>query len=217
MPDVDVVIPAHNEARTVGAVVRAVLRSPLVASVTVVDDGSRDDTAALAAEAGATVIHLKRRGGKGAALLAGVRATKAPILLFLDADLFRLTPSHVESILKPVLAGKASMNVGVRDYGWLNPLALRLPRVSGQRALRRDVIESIPPGLVRGYGAEIILNAACRYRRLPVGIVGLRGLAVRRKFDKVGLFRAVGQYACMWFEVAQAMHRAHAAHRSGKL
>ncbi len=86
------VIPAHNEAPRVGAVVRGVLeawpheRSPLVV---VVDDGSTDSTAHVAAGAGARVVSHSENCGKGAALLTGFSAAQlmgADVATTLDAD-----------------------------------------------------------------------------------------------------------------------------------
>ena len=81
------VIPALNEAETVGAVVRA-LRAHGVERVVVVDGGSRDGTPERAREAGARVIREERRG-YGRACLAGVRALAEPppeAVVFVDAD-----------------------------------------------------------------------------------------------------------------------------------
>ena len=84
----DVIIPCHDEAESIGAVVRD-CRNALTAvahRVIVVDDGSTDDTAAAAEQAGATVLRLSQNRGKGIALMEGVRATEAPFLMFLDGD-----------------------------------------------------------------------------------------------------------------------------------
>ncbi len=64
------VIPCRNEVATIGPIVRAV--APFVRTVFVVDDGSRDGTARMAAEAGAVVIRHPRNRGKGAALRSGL-------------------------------------------------------------------------------------------------------------------------------------------------
>ncbi|MFN8644260.1 MAG: glycosyltransferase family 2 protein [Candidatus Binatia bacterium] len=84
---VSVVLPAYNEAATIGEVVRGARRAtPNLSEVLVVDDGnSGDDTAAVATAAGATVIRHPRNRGKGEAL-RGCRAATGGILLFLDAD-----------------------------------------------------------------------------------------------------------------------------------
>src|SRR5690348_16916232 len=98
--DVAVVIPARNEAERIRATVAGAAGLPGVDLVIVVDDGSADDTAALAGQAGATVLRHARTRGKAAAMETGadairmLEATDAPPsarharhLLFLDADL----------------------------------------------------------------------------------------------------------------------------------
>jgi glycosyltransferase involved in cell wall biosynthesis len=83
---VSVVIPAYDAGRFVAKAVATALaqtRAPL--EVLVVDDGSRDDTAAVARAAGATVLS-QRNAGPGAARNAGVRAAQGSWIAFLDAD-----------------------------------------------------------------------------------------------------------------------------------
>jgi 4,4'-diaponeurosporenoate glycosyltransferase len=99
-PDlVTVIIPARNEAANIA---RAVASFASQAPVIVVNDGSTDDTARLAAEAGATVIEPPplRTGelGKPNACLAGARAARTPWLLFVDADT-RFLPEFLPSLL----------------------------------------------------------------------------------------------------------------------
>ncbi|WP_374712424.1 glycosyltransferase family 2 protein, partial [Symbiobacterium terraclitae] len=89
---VSVVIPAYNEAETVGDVVAACAKVPEIDEVIVVDDGSTDETAARARAAGAKVIEHGENRGKAAAMKSGYEATTAPVLLFLDADLIGLHP-----------------------------------------------------------------------------------------------------------------------------
>ncbi len=205
---VDAVIPALDEEQTVAAVVRAVRSCPLVRSVIVVDDGSRDKTAAEAEGAGAVVVRRARSGGKGDAVRDGARVSDADVLLLLDADLLRLTDAHIRLLLQPVLDGRTDMNVGLRDYGKLKAFVSRLPLVSGQRALTRAAFERVPAHLLRGYGLEAALNAACRARGLRTTVVHLPGLVVRRKFEKVGPLRSVFAYARMWAQVVAASVRA---------
>ncbi len=85
---VSVVVPCHNEQASIGRVVhdalRALDRRPC--QVLVVDDGSTDDTASVAREAGADVLRLETNRGKGVALIAGAEAAVHPIVVFLDGD-----------------------------------------------------------------------------------------------------------------------------------
>ncbi len=86
--ELTVVIPAFNEEGAIADVVRGILAKlgDLVAEVLVVDDGSRDATARLAAEAGARVISKRRNRGYGAALKTGIRACRTPYFITMDAD-----------------------------------------------------------------------------------------------------------------------------------
>jgi glycosyltransferase involved in cell wall biosynthesis len=84
-----IVIPALNEAASIGEVVAAAQRALPHAIVVVVDDGSTDDTAALASAAGAEVLRLPFNCGIGTAVQAGLRfavARRAALVVRLDAD-----------------------------------------------------------------------------------------------------------------------------------
>ena len=70
---VSFLIPAYNEAATIGEVLERIAALGLDAQVIVVDDGSTDETAAIAEAAGATVIR-QANGGKGAAIRAAIAA-----------------------------------------------------------------------------------------------------------------------------------------------
>jgi len=154
------IIPAWNEASTVGAVVYAALDARLVDEVIVVDNASSDDTGAVAARHGAHVVH-EPVAGKGQALRAGVAAGDADVLVFLDADLVGLRPDHVDDLVAVVLGGEADMACGLFDRGPVaNPIFLEgLPVLTGQRALRRTLFERLLPADVRGYRVEAALNS----------------------------------------------------------
>lgn len=209
------IIPALNEEPTIAAVVRALKSAPSISEVIVVDDGSHDRTAATARAVGADkVISLPTQSGKGNALSQGVAATDAQVLLFCDADFLGFGPEHAESLLKPVLSGRAMMCVGLRDRGSvITALERFLPRIGGERALRREVFESVPPKLLAGFQVELALNASCRARGLPVESVVSRGLSQRRKTQKRGLIRGVIDYFGMVWDLVRAvvvlkLHRA---------
>ena len=201
MPLFDVVVPARNEESTVGDVVRAALGSRGVGRVVVVDDGSSDRTAAVARSAGASVV----QGGaadKGLALDAGVRETTAPVLVFFDADILGALPSHFEALAEPILSGGSWLSLGLLDYGPLrNPLYLRLPPITGLRALRREVFEAIAPERRNGFRIEIMINEVVARRRLPSAIRVLHGLRHRTKVDKTGWRAAFPSYLAMTGEL----------------
>jgi len=142
-PDAPVVavIPVYNEAATVGDVVR---RLPAVACgrpvrTVVVDDGSTDGSAALAAAAGATVVTQPRNLGLGAAVrraLAEAGALDPACVVYLDAD-GEYAPEELELLAAPVLAGRADYVVGSRFAGGAR--RMRVHRSAGNRLLTRWV------------------------------------------------------------------------------
>lgn len=207
MPKVAAIVPALNEGKTIGGVVRVLKSSPLVDEVIVISDGSTDDTVREAREAGADLVHeLPKRAGKGAALAHGLAHTDAPIVFFSDADLTGFTVGHIETIVGPVLEGKLAMNAGLRDRGrFWTTLAKILPLVGGERALRREVFENIPDRLRRGFRAEIAMNAYCRANRLPYGYVVMPGIGIVRKMEKFGVWRGLAEYTKMWAVVGKAI------------
>src|SRR3989338_6070649 len=112
------IVPAFNEAKTIGGVVKTLKSSPLIGEVIVISDGSTDATAEIAREAGADLVHeFPWRHGKGSAMGHGVTHTDSSVLFFADADLSGFTVKHIEDIVKPVLAGTYAQVVGLRDRG----------------------------------------------------------------------------------------------------
>jgi len=118
---VAVLVPAYNEAENVGYVLDRIPAEAcgVATEVLVVDDGSRDGTADVAAEHGAVVArHVINRGG-GAALRTGYRLmveSGAEVVVTLDADGQHL-PSEMERLVKPVLDGEVDVAHGSRVLG----------------------------------------------------------------------------------------------------
>jgi glycosyltransferase involved in cell wall biosynthesis len=114
-----VVVPAFNEARSITSVVNEVRRALPSAFVVVVDDGSTDETARLAAKAGATVVSLPVNLGIGGAVQAGYRyALKHhfEVVLQVDGD-GQHDPSYAERLLEVVADGSADVAIGSRWLG----------------------------------------------------------------------------------------------------
>jgi len=192
MPSVTAIVTAYNEEQTIANVVRVLKASPLLSEVIVVSDGSIDKTASVAQEAGAVVYELKHNIGKGGGMRYGVSKTRADIIVFFDADLLGLTVEHVEQLVHPVLEGKLAMNVGLRDRGyWYRSLGPHLPLISGERAMRREIIENIPERFLQRFMVEVSINYFCRTRKYPYGTTFLSGLSIRHKYQKVGIFRGI--------------------------
>jgi glucosyl-3-phosphoglycerate synthase len=176
---VAVVIPAKNEADTIGAVLEAVKHHrDFVNELVVIDDHSNDDTTTVADHHGAKVIGLHGKGGKGEAMRAGLEATSSEIVVFLDADVLNTTAEFVPRLIQPLLQ-RRDIEL-VKGYyerplhnmptggGRVNELAarpilsllypglgeIRQP-LAGETAGRRSAFESIT--LESTYGVEIAL------------------------------------------------------------
>lgn len=160
--DIVAVIPARNEAPSVGRVVAALVAQG-IGRVVVVDNGSLDATAAVARAGGAEVV-AEPRAGYGRACLAGLRHVAAgpppAAVVFLDADASD-DPSDLPAVVGPVLDGTADLVIG--------------SRVLGQRAGRVEPGALLPQAR---WGNAL----ACALMRLRWGA----------RFTDLGPFRAVG-------------------------
>ena len=218
------VVPAYNEARRITPVLDALTSSPSVERVVVVDDGSTDDTAAVArahpaAAAGKLSVLSQPNGGKGAAMRrGGEEAADADVLLFLDADLIGLTVAHVESLLAPVLSGEAPMALGVFRGGnfWTTLAQILAPNISGQRAIRRELFLSIPNLAEAQYGVELAITGFVLDQGLPFAQVILKDVSHPPKERKLGIYRGALSRARMYRQMFPFLWRRYTRHRNGR-
>jgi len=186
---VSVIIPAYNEQKTIYNLVQALKRSKLFVEIIVVNDGSKDRTGFLAKSAGAKVINLPKNLGKGEAMGMGVKEAKGEVILFFDADLSGVSKKHLQDLIDPVVKGQADMVIGIqpkyKDFYALNEA---IPRISGQRALKREIFESVAPDLLTGFQVEEALNDYCETNNLRVQTIVLDGLEHLQKMFKSNFF-----------------------------
>lgn len=201
------VIPAFNEESRIRPVLEAVKRAKLPQEIIVVNDGSTDLTAGVAAQVeGVRVLSLPKNLGKGAAMVAGVRATNADVIVFIDADLAGLRPNHVDDIVRPVING-CDMCIGVFRRGkfWSDAAQVLAPYISGQRAVRRDLIDQISWLDECRLGAEVTINTVARKRKMRIRRVVLNGVTHAAKERKFGFAKGTAQRAKMYAEIGKAM------------
>ncbi len=196
--DVSVVLPCLNERDAVGACVREALAAGaaegLRVEVVVVDNGCTDGSAAVARGAGARVV-TETTVGYGAALAAGIRSARAPVVVMADAD-STYALDRLGELVRPVLCGSADLVLGSRlgqASGQTMPLLHRLvgtPTLtflvregagvvglsdsqSGFRAFRRDTMLGLglrSTGME--YASEMLIRASqasLRVAEVPLG------------------------------------------------
>lgn len=127
---ISVILPALNEAGSIAQVLAEIPRLPDL-EILLVDGGSSDGTPAIAANAGARVIHQPIRG-YGRACYTGAVEARGEIVAFLDAD-GADDPRQLPALIEPLLAGRAEMVLGSRLAGGLAPGAMPWHQQAGNR------------------------------------------------------------------------------------
>lgn len=188
------IIPALNEAGAIARVVSAVPPG-LVAAIIVVDNGSTDETAAVARAAGAHVVVEPRRGYGYACAAGSAAAADADVLAFLDGD-GSFDPAELPRLLAPLQAGQADLVLGSRTLGgqgraavlpharfgnWLTATLLRylygvrVTDLGPMRAIRRDLLVAFAMReMVYGWPTEMMVKAAQAQARIVEAPVSYR-------------------------------------------
>src|SRR5690554_2488178 len=113
--NISIVLPAKNEAGAIGQTISAIRALYADAEIIVVNDGSTDNTAEVAEQAGAKVVHHPYSKGNGAAIKTGARAATGEIIVFMDAD-GQHDPADIPRLLARLEEGH-DMVVGARQKG----------------------------------------------------------------------------------------------------
>ncbi|MFO7460177.1 MAG: glycosyltransferase family 2 protein, partial [Desulfatiglandales bacterium] len=155
---VSVLIPAYNEAETIGEIVKKIIAIHPNFEIIVVNDGSMDHTGEVAKEAGAIVYSHPYNIGNGAAIKSGIRIASGEILVFMDGD-GQHDPNEISSLLAHF--PDYDMVVGARGKGhqasWLRAFANKIYNrfasyvakfevqdlTSGFRAVKADIATSL--------------------------------------------------------------------------
>lgn len=194
---VTIFLPAYNESRVIGGVLEQLPRTiPGVGpvSVIVVDDGSRDDTAAIASSHGALVARHRINRGVGLATITGIRIAQeigTDILVMMDSD-GQHDPNDLAKVIAPIVEGAADVVVGTRlikskGMPWIRRvgnktmnLCLRLlagvrttDSQSGFRAFNRYALERLRL-TTSGYEIHTEMLMAARRAELRVAEVPIR-------------------------------------------
>ncbi|WP_405979468.1 glucosyl-3-phosphoglycerate synthase [Streptomyces sp. NBC_00158] len=232
---VSVVLPALDEEATVGEIVEIIRRDlieappvPLVDELVVVDSGSSDRTAEVAAKAGARVVHrdsilprIPTLPGKGEVLWRSLLATTGDVVCFVDADLRDFDSAFVSGIVGPLLTDpqvqfvKAMYDRPLGDApgqgGRVTELVARpllnlhwpqlagfVQPLGGEYAVRRSLLERLPFPV--GYGVELGLLVDALH---TVGLDALAQVDVGVRLHRHQDGQALGRMAAAIYRTAQ--------------
>ncbi|MER7047344.1 glucosyl-3-phosphoglycerate synthase [Streptomyces jumonjinensis] len=230
---VSVVLPALNEEATVGDIVAVIRRElmervPLVDELVVMDSGSTDRTAEVAAAAGARVVHrdevlprIPPVPGKGEVLWRSLMVTRGDIVCFIDADLRDFSADFVSGIVGPLLTdpdvhlvkamydrpfqGGPGQGGRVTELVARPLLNLHWPQLAGfvqplggEYAARRSLLERLPFPV--GYGVELGLLVDALH---TVGLDGLAQVDVGSRKHRHQDGQALGRMAAAIYRTAQ--------------
>jgi len=205
------IIPAFNEAETLTVILEVLKQVESIGEIIVVDDGSKDATAAVARQAlqgdprGLVIEHAVNQG-KGQAMRTGREAAQSPYLLFMDADLEGLIPAHVEDLIRPVTSGVADMSIGLFKGGRLTTdfAHWATPWMSGQRCLKAVLFDEVSPEATAGYGVETAITVAAQRGKWRRQKVTLRGVTHPSSEFHRGLLAGIRTRAHMYLDVVHA-------------
>lgn len=193
------IVPAHNEAPRIAAVLQVLTRHPLITEVIVVDDGSRDGTAEVAAAFPVTLLRLSPNRGKTAALAEGLRAARHDLVMLIDSDLTGLSAADITALVMPLRQGRAQATLSLRGnaprlWRWIG-----LDYISGERVFSRALLNGREGDLLRlpKFGFEVFLNTLWIAQGLRVAVVDWPGVASPAKAAKRGLWPGLAADAAM--------------------
>ena len=166
------IIPAFNEESTIIGVIKNVKKVKVINEIIVVDDSSTDNTYKNAKSEGVRVIKHAQNKGKGAAIKTGISHSSGDIILFLDADLYSISPKKIASILQPLENDEADFvkTSFTRARGRVTELVVKplfkvvFPFIkfnqplSGQFAIKRELLNELRIDDKWGVDIQILLQ-----------------------------------------------------------
>ena len=206
---ISITVPAHNEAQRIGKVVK--LAAQHADEVLVIDDGSTDDTADAAKEAGAQVI-IQKHNGYIAAIKRGFYESRNNIVVTMDAD-GEHRAEDIPQLVAPILAGDADLVIGSRSsidrtserfINWLTNLRVNVKDCgSGFRAIRRDSALKLELHGKCTCGI-LVLEAASRGLRITEVPINLNVIPKKRRILWIHFMQVF--YVIRWLIIKSAVH-----------
>ena len=203
------IIPAYNEEKTIGNVLNVVSELSLINEIIVVSDGSWDNTVNIAKKYGVKVIELKDNIGKGGAIKAGLKECNSDIVLLLDADLIGLKKDHIYDLVTPIMFENIDMTVGVFKNGRpITDIAQKIAlNLSGQRALKKCILDEIEDMDIVRYGIEVSLTIHANKKSYNVKEIYLEDITHLTKEEKFGFVHGFSSRLKMYKDIIKVLSK----------
>ena len=203
-PEVSILIPAYDEEETIGDVVTKIKTLHSDFEIIVINDGSSDNTAQVAKEAGALVYSHPRNIGNGAAVKSGIRFASGKILVFMDGD-GQHEPKEIATLLKYI--PEFEMVVGARPkgyqaswgrglankiYNWLASYVAKFPvqdLTSGFRAVKSEIARNFLYLLPNTYSYPTTITLSVLRSGRSVKYVPINTQSRKKGKSKIKVFR----------------------------
>jgi len=201
---VSIIIPAYNEAQTIGDVINKIINLYPDFEIIVINDGSTDDTAVVAKDAGALVYSHPYNIGNGAAIKSGIRFASGKVLVFMDGD-GQHDPQDIEKLVDHIpdfdmvvgarLKGhQASWGraLGNRIYNWLASYVANFPiqdLTSGFRAIKSDIAHNFLYLLPNTYSYPTTLTLGVLRNGRSVKYIHINTQSRHKGKSKIKIFR----------------------------
>ena len=209
---VSVVIPAFNESETIADLVQRIHQRYPNFEIMVIDDGSADNTAAMAADAGALVYRHPYNIGNGAAIKSGIRAATGDILVFMDADgqhdpedIGRMLAYLPEFDMVVGARGKGSQasiarSIGNKIYNRLGSYVSKFSiqdLTSGFRAVKADVARSFVYLLPNTYSYPTTITLGALRTGRSLKYIPITARPRRKGFSNIKVFQDGNRFFMM--------------------
>lgn len=185
-------ISCFNEEKTIENILRALIASPFIEKIVVVDAASTDQTPKIVKRFQGEKLEpvfLTQKLGKGEAVKIGLKKVKTKEVFLCDADIRGLKEFHLENFVKHYQKQSPQMVVGLREKR-LSKIThfLRknfLPLIAGERILPTYVLKEVTKNpLSSNWGLEVVLNYYCRKKKIKVTKLLLKGVNDLPKWKK---------------------------------
>ena len=169
--DVTIILPAYNEEKTIGEIIKRLAALPIDKEIIVVDDASTDSTPEEIKKSGVDVFHITQphNRGKGAAIRAALEQASGEVTIVQDADL-EYDPNDIPKLVQPVLDGKTDVVYGSRFLKGMNK----------RMALPNKIVNKLLVGAVALlFGKKISDEATC-YKAVRTSVLKAMNLECNR-------------------------------------